>query len=358
MTRLIGEIANIESGAIFRLTSLKPLRPENAPDPWEAKSLLEFESGVPEAITMEPSQDGTLLRYMAPLVVLKSCLPCHAVQGYKLGDVRGGISVSQRYSTIQASSSSSTRQSSLIHASIFVLIALLGWVLLELLRKRWFELAGKVRELEDTRGVLLQSEKMASLGRMVAGFAHEINTPVGVAVGAVSQHEETLARIEHMLTQDEVNEDALRAELNSLRQGGALALSNLQRAAKLVHSFKRTSIDQSSDEVRVFAIHELIQDVLYTLQNVLKRLPIKINVMCDTKLRLHSMPGLIEQLLTNLIMNAVQHAFEGGKIGGTIEINVSQKDDSVVLIFKDDGAGMSAQQLARAFEPFFHHATG
>jgi two-component system NtrC family sensor kinase len=122
------------------------------------------------------------------------CLSCHAHQGYRVGDIRGGISVTQRYSadrcTHRAQHSSSRVD---VWRGLFAGL-LAGWLLLELLRRRWLELAGKIDELTATRGELVQSEKMASLGRMVAGFAHEINTPVGVAVGAVSQQEETLNR--------------------------------------------------------------------------------------------------------------------------------------------------------------------
>ena len=353
MTRLIAEMAQSDTGAIFRLTSLKPIRPDNAADAWEARSLQAFETGIQEVVSVELSGSNEMLRYMAPLRVTEPCMQCHKKQGYHVGDIRGGISVSQQYAPIAAPTNASVRQSTLTYTGVFILVAALGWLLLELLRRRWLELTGKFQELEDTRGELVQSEKMASLGRMVAGFAHEINTPVGVAVGAVSQHEETIQCIEKMLTQDEVNEDALRTELASLRQGGALALSNLQRAAKLVQSFKRTSIDQTSNEVRLFSLKELISDVLYTLQHELKRLPIQVQVACAAELQLHGTPGLLEQLLTNLVMNAVQHAFDNGKRSGTIHITANRTGDDIHLVFADDGAGMLPEQMARIFEPFY-----
>lgn len=353
MTRLVGEIARIDSGAIFRLTSLKPIRPLNEPDAWERQALTGFEAGTKETIAVETSKDGALLRYMAPLRVEKPCLQCHAEQGYQLGDIRGGISVSQRYAPIEAAIRASTHQSTLIHAAVFVLIAALGWSLLELLRRRWVELTAKMQELETTRVELVQSEKMASLGRMVAGFAHEVNTPVGVAVGAISQHEETLARINTLLAQDEVDEATLREELDHMRHGGALALSNLRRAATLVQSFKRTSIDQSSDQVRRFDMRELIDDVCFTLQHTLKRLPIAIHIDCPDHLAIIGVPGLLEQLLTNLIMNAVQHAFDNGARSGNIHIAAMLEQGQVLMRFADDGVGMSAEQMARIFEPFY-----
>ena len=353
MTRLIAEKAESDSGAIFRLTSLRPIRPQNAADDWETTALLSFESGNTETIAVTQSPPAEQLRYMAPLLVQEACIPCHAKQGYKVGDVRGGISVSQRYAPIAAAIHAGVQQSQLIYGAVFVLVAAMGWLLLELLRRRWLELGGKIYELQHTREELIHSEKMASLGRMVAGFAHEINTPIGVAVGAVSHNEGTLDRISTMLSQEEVSEDSLRGELADLRQSSALAMANLRRAANLVQSFKRTSIDQTSEHARAFEMKELINDVLFALQGVLKRLPITIDVDCPDAIRLNGVPGLIEQLLTNLVMNAVQHAFCDGQRAGNITIRVRREGANVHLEFADDGVGMDADQIVRIFEPFY-----
>jgi signal transduction histidine kinase len=176
---------------------------------------------------------------------------------------------------------------------------------------------------------------------------------VGVAVGAVSQHDEILTRIDLLLQREDVSEQELRGELESLRSGSQLAVANLRRAANLVRSFKRTSIDQSSEHLRDFQMGELIRDVLFVLNNQLKRLPILVSVQCDLNLTLHGAPGLIEQLLTNLIMNAVQHAFVNGTRSGNIRIAVSLEQGQVRLQFSDDGVGMDDAQRARIFEPFF-----
>lgn len=355
MTRLISEIATLQTGAVFRLTSLRPLNPHNAPDAWERASLQAFEAeGVPEAQVIEPGPGAEpLLRYMAPLKVEAPCLVCHAVQGYQLGQVRGGISVSMRYAPLQATAQRTLAQNQWLYLGTFVGVAALGWLLLELLRRRWFDLVGQAAELAQTRDELVQSEKMASLGRMVAGFAHEVNTPVGVAVGAISHHADTLTEIDGLLQTDEVDEQRLRALLAQLREGDALAQSNLQRAARLVQSFKRTSIDQSADDTRDFDLGQLIGDVLFTLQHELKRLPIGVQVDCPAGLTLHGAPGVIEQVLTNLIMNAVLHAFAGGQRSGQIVIAAQRQGDAVLLRVRDDGLGMSPEVAARVFEPFY-----
>jgi len=151
------------------------------------------------------------------------------------------------------------------------------------LRRRWLDLDVKIEEVDRAHGELVQSEKMASLGRMVAGFAHEINTPIGVAVGAITHGEETLNKIDQLLASEEVSEDELRAALASLREGDGLAISNLRRAANLVQSFKRTSNEQASDHERPFIVRELIDDVLYALPNELKRQPAPVTVDCPPR---------------------------------------------------------------------------
>jgi two-component system, NtrC family, sensor kinase len=169
----------------------------------------------------------------------------------------------------------------------------------------------------------------------------------------VSYGVETLDRIEKMLTNEEVDEHELRAELDELRHGGTLALSNLTRAANLVQSFKRSSVDQASEQVRDFAVKELITDVLFSLHSELKRLPLDIEVSCPDDLHLEGIPGLLNQVLNNLVMNAVQHAFEDAARQGKIVIDAVAENDHVHIVFADDGNGMTPDQLARIFEPFY-----
>jgi len=354
MTRLIGELAHQDEGVSFHITSLKPINPGNAADDWERPVLESFERGVKEAAGFEKRPvDGLVHRYMAPLVVVEACLKCHAAQGYKIGDIRGGISVSQRYQPFLDAARPSESEGKLRHGAIFLLVFLACWWLLEQLRRRWLDLDVKIEEVDRAHGELVQSEKMASLGRMVAGFAHEINTPIGVAVGAITHGEETLNKIDQLLASEEVSEDELRAALASLREGDGLAISNLRRAANLVQSFKRTSIDQASDHERLFIVRELIDDVLYALHNQLKRQPVTVTVDCPEALKIHGMPGLLEQLLTNLLINSLLHGFDNGLRAGTITIRVGLDNGRLHLDYADTGAGMSEEVAARIFEPFF-----
>lgn len=364
MTRLIAEIAQNENNVLFHITSLQPIRPANAADTWERRALHAFEQGAQEMTGMEPGPNGPVFRYMAPLYVNQTCLKCHADQGYKVGDVRGGISVSQPFAPFVAAAAPSIQTTIAQHLGVFLLAAGLGWWALVQLRRHWLELESKLAELRQARDELVQSETLAGLGRMVAGFAHEINTPVGVAVGAVSQGEEALREIDAQLQQEEVREEDLRADLDILRQSSSLALSNLRRAAGLVRSFKRTAIDQVSEQQREFDVYELVQDVLSALHNLLKRAPVEVRLDCPAGLRVRGVPGLYDQVLTNLILNSIQHAFADGMGAGHLDIVVrADADGRLCLDVADDGAGMGEEVAARLFEPFFttrraHGGTG
>ena len=355
MTRMISEIAQQDVKVRFHITSLKPIRPANAADDWEQVALQSFEQGVKEVSQVVSSPtEGRAFRYMAPLMVRESCLQCHQAQGYKVGDVRGGISVTQPIEPIVAAAWPTMLMEMAQHGAVFLLVTGLCWWLLELVRAHWRALESKIEELNKTRDELVQSEKLASLGRMVAGFAHEINTPIGVAVGAVSQQEQTVTELDALLDSEEVREEELRDQLTILRQSSVLALSNLRRTAGLIQSFKRSSVDQVSEQIRVFNVRELIDDILFALHNFLKRLPVKVEVQCPAGLAINGVPGWYDQLLTNLLLNSVQHGFEEGTRGGRIAIHVAAEgSDHLEIDCSDDGVGMPPEVAGQIFEPFF-----
>jgi hemerythrin-like metal-binding protein len=216
------------------------------------------------------------------------------------------------------------------------------------------KVAERTHALEDASQQVLQNEKHASLGRMVAGFAHEINTPIGIALGAISQNEETIKHLNSLLKQDEVKEEDIVSHLDILVQADKLAVSNLSRAVNLVRSFKRTSIDQSSEHAREFDIRELIDDLLTTLHSQFKRTRIKIDINCPKGIVIPGVPGLLEQLLSNLLMNSLMHAFDQGQQAGIISVEVKQEPNyRIAICYTDNGAGMSAEVVEKAFEPFF-----
>lgn len=357
MTRQLGELIATERDLRIHITSLKPIRPANQPDEWEAAALKGFEErGEKEKVSIvgaggtaagaDGIAQGAMFRYMAPLETKKPCLVCHEKQGYKLGDVRGGISVSFPASYVFSIIDAQKRDYLYIHIVAFLIFALLAWGSLAAIRHH-------LLALEATRGELIETEKMASLGRMVAGFAHEVNTPVGVAVGAVSQAREVVAELGHLITQEEVSEEDLNSRLAMLDETSALALANLRRAAGMVQSFKRTAVDQASETDRAYELREAIDDVCQNLRNQFKATRITLAINCPPGIKLFGPVGALEQVLTNLLANSRMHAFADGQAVGTIRIDALQSGDKIVIDYADDGVGMPAETLRRIFEPFY-----
>ena len=196
MTRQLGELAEKQGGVVFHITSRKPIRPANRPDPWEDAALLRFETGVQEtwAVVGAPGEPR-LLRYMAPLRVTSACLPCHEKQGYREGDIRGGISVSQPYAKIETAAAQMARQDWLTHGLIFLLVAAAGFGLLEVLRRRWLHLDHSIDALETARGELIDANRSLAVARdgaeaasrakttFLANMGHELRTPMNAITG-------------------------------------------------------------------------------------------------------------------------------------------------------------------------------
>jgi signal transduction histidine kinase len=208
-------------------------------------------------------------------------------------------------------------------------------------------------KLKTTQEKLIQSEKMASLGRMVAGFAHEINTPIGVALTASSSVDNIQKNIFSMLSEEEVHEEDLVDNLQSIGDASKLILKNLKRAGDLVHSFKKTAIDQSSDTARLFSIHENINDTITSLNHKFKRTQIKINVNCPFNLNIYGYPGVISQIITNLLENSLKYAFDDGLLNGDIHITVKKMNQTILISYWDNGKGMDETTRKNIFEPFY-----
>ena len=220
------------------------------------------------------------------------------------------------------------------------------------LRRSNAQLASSLQTLRDTQQHLVESEKLAALGGLVAGVAHEINTPVGIAITAVShlqeEQQQTAARLQH----GELKKSQLQSFINTAAESTRITLSNLQRAAELVRSFKLVSSDQTHQERRRFELCGYLNEVLVSLRPKLKHSKVVLKLDCVGDIDMHSYPGALAQILTNLLDNALIHAFEKGATG-QLTLSVSQQHDQVTLRFADDGKGMDSETLARVFEPFF-----
>jgi signal transduction histidine kinase len=206
--------------------------------------------------------------------------------------------------------------------------------------------------LQEAQSELVRQEKLASLGRLVAGVAHEINTPLGICVTATSHLVQELKLTREELAAGEMTEDSLQQFLDILDQSLRIMTTNTQRAAALVRSFKQVAVDQSSDDIRSFNLNSYMHEVLLSLQPKLKGRPVKVQVDCAEDITLNSFPGAVSQIITNMLMNSLVHGYEHGQ-AGAIVIKAVLEDQMVVLDYSDDGAGMDADTLAKLFDPFF-----
>lgn len=214
------------------------------------------------------------------------------------------------------------------------------------------ELNRTMQQLRSTQDQLVQSEKMASLGGLVAGIAHEINTPVGVAFTAASTLQTRSKDLKADYQDGNIRRSTLDRYVDQAVEIGDMIVKNLARAAELIQSFKQVAVDQTSSERRRFDLHEYIDETLVSLRPRLKKLPHTVHVDCPEDIAIDGYPGAISQILTNLVLNSVTHAFEGRE-GGNIWIQATIADDEAFLSYRDDGVGMDAVSKKQIFDPFF-----
>jgi len=199
---------------------------------------------------------------------------------------------------------------------------------------------------------LVESEKMAALGGLVAGISHEINTPVGVGVTAASVLEDETRRLATLYREGQMKKADLEQFISVSGQSSRMILKNLERAAELINSFKQVAVDQATESRRRFKVKAYLEEIFTSLRPVLKKRGASFAIDCAEEIEIESYPGLLSQIVSNLVMNALTHAFDG-KPGGKIRIVVRKPGDRLELEFSDDGKGMSADVLAKIFDPFF-----
>lgn len=214
-------------------------------------------------------------------------------------------------------------------------------------------LQNKLIELKNTQNELVKSHKIASLGRMVSGFSHELSTPIGIAVSAVSQMQDAADRIHYEINVDSLDLESLKSNTENLSETAALASNNLARAGRMVENFKQSSIDRHSELTRQFNLKDLTKDTIYNLSYKLKDKLVVVETNCPEHLILDGRPSLIEQLITNLISNSLVHGYPN--TGGVIKLDWTLDDDNrnIILTYHDNGIGISEDIIDCIFEPFF-----
>lgn len=214
------------------------------------------------------------------------------------------------------------------------------------------ELQQTLEDLQQTQRQLVLSEKLAALGELVAGIAHEINTPVGVALSAGSTLAEKTRALAGLFAQGEMKRSDLTQYLDDSREGTEMIFANLDRASELIRSFKMVAADQVSGTRRSFNVKDYIDEVLLSLRPKLKKTRHRIEVLCDEHLVIESYPGAFSQILTNFIINSLVHGFEADQ-AGQIRIEVIRTNGTLKLHYGDNGGGMAPEIRDRIFEPFF-----
>ena len=215
------------------------------------------------------------------------------------------------------------------------------------------ELLGSMRHLEQTRKTLVESEKLASLGGLVAGVAHEINTPVGIAVSTASYLSDRTQSAQAAIEAGGFDPMAQRKYLSDAGEAARLLLSNARRVAQLVLNFKQLAVDRISEERRHFDLREHIEQTLRDLRPRLDEAGVEVAIEVAPGIAMDSYPVSLAQVVTNLTVNALQHAFEPGRTGRIAIGAALDADDEVRVEFSDDGRGIDAGLDSRIFEPFF-----
>lgn len=213
-------------------------------------------------------------------------------------------------------------------------------------------LEDSLRKLESAQHQLVVSERMAAIGSLVAGVAHEINTPLGVGVTAASYIETSAINLKNDIDSGLSDREKIKTFVNNMNESASLLMSNLTKAAELVQSFKQVAVDQTSGEKRTFKVREYLESIVQSLHPYTKKFPIQIIIECPDDLIIDSYPGGLSQVMTNLINNSIVHAFpvEREEI---IKIRVFSEWETLVIEYSDNGNGISSEIIDRIYDPFF-----
>lgn len=209
-----------------------------------------------------------------------------------------------------------------------------------------------IENLHKATHQLIQSEKMASLGSLVAGISHEVNTPIGIGVTSASSIQEEVNSLKAEFEAGSMKRSTLEHFIEHVSQASNILMNNLQRASELIRSFKQVAVDQSSEESRTINLRNYVSEILSSLHPKLKYTALHVENKCAENLELLTHPGVLYQIITNLVMNSLVHAYDEGQ-PGVLRITAQRVAENIVLEYEDDGKGIAEQDLKRIFDPFF-----
>ena len=270
-------------------------------------------------------------------------------------DVQHGELAAQQQ-TIVSQKATITITTMLAFIIAFALILVVGLFIKN--KKTTQKLSETLNHLKETQAQLVQSEKMASLGKLIAGVAHEINTPLGIAVTSTSLIQENTEDMAKKLADKSLSQKQLQSYINIVIESSAISNKGLERVIELMHNFKEVAADQIIERIREINIADYVNEVMSTLANEMKKNQVNYIFNGDNAIRINTVPGALAQVITNLVNNSIRHGFqlndEIRKEENNIEINLEQTSiDEICLTYQDNGIGMSKEVLAQVFEPFF-----
>ncbi len=367
VTRELSEYASRLDFFSYRVTTLKAINPANEPDDFERRGLLLFESGASEIVEIENTDSGRVLRYMAPLFVEKSCLACHAHQGYKEGEIRGGLSVTIPIDLAYESIEQNNRMLLLYGIITILLVSLTIFLLIDFLVVRRLGLLARgmdsfpeksgldiplpkgndeishlttnfkelcvrlttsQQELNQTREQVFQTEKLAALGRLAAGVAHEVNNPLGGMLNCVKSMQEA------------PDDQSMRQRYLELLGKG------LQRIGHIVNQLLNFG-RQESVQLRKISVDTVIQECLVLLEYGLKNIELKTDFMvpCEYSVDVEA----LKQVVVNVCLNSIAAMPDGG----TLKVETRKSNSMIVVTITDSGSGIKKEDLPKIFDPFF-----
>ena len=256
-----------------------------------------------------------------------------------------------------------SQQAYLLITTVLVVIAILVSLLVVFFfiknKKTTRKLTKTLAFLENTQEQLIQAEKMASLGNLVAGVAHEINTPLGIAITSTSLVIDDTNEVKEKIADGRLSKSRMIKHIDKVEDSLSMSEKALNRVKVLLTNFKQVAADQEFDDKRLFDLNEYIDEIMMTLSVEMKKHHISYQFESDANIEITTFPGAFAQILTNLVNNSIRHGFEHkeqGKVTISLQTNKLENADqnwAVKIIYQDDGCGMNSQILKNIFEPFF-----
>ncbi|MBF0274164.1 MAG: hybrid sensor histidine kinase/response regulator [Nitrospinae bacterium] len=222
----------------------------------------------------------------------------------------------------------------------------------DLVEKQTKELKEAYESLKHSQNQLIEAEKFIYLGELVAGVAHELNTPIGIGVTTASHLRDVTNKISDAFSNNTLKKSKFDHYVKSINDSSNLILSSLQRSSELIKSFKLVAADQGLSEKKSFNLNDYLNSILTVLNPEIKKSGHIVNVKCPEQLCITNYPGAFSSIIANFFMNSQKHAYKD-RTKGEMNIIVSEEDQDVVLIFKDNGQGITSALEKKIFEPFF-----